>query len=154
VKDIIVICHGDGHQPRSGYLLALATSWTVHSIDPEMEDYWTTNSILPNLTCHRSKIEDIDLVGLCRDMFVVIVGVHSHANFDELWDRLDDVARIRVAVSLPCCAHVVHEIKMETVVDMHELEIPNKGVTIKHKFKNCHILMWCDLDMNIQKIED
>lgn len=140
-KEIVAICHGDGHQPRSGYLLSLATPWMVYSIDPEMEQNWLTQTYLPNLTCHRSVMEDFDL-SVCQDKFVVIVGVHSHADLNELWNRLNDVAHTRVALSIPCCGHVEHEVQLPTKVCMCELEILSKDIGNVHK--NCHVLMWTD----------
>jgi hypothetical protein len=139
---IVALCHGDGHQPRCAYLLSMKTKWDVHSIDPEMKLEWTKNNGVANLSCHRSVIEDVDL-DFCKDKTVILIGVHSHANLDSLWERLDSIAKNKIALSIPCCKHVVHTIAKETVVNMYEREIPNKGVC-KQELTNCHIMIWSD----------
>lgn len=151
--NIIVICHGDGKQPRSGFLFSALSLWTVHAIDPELDELWTKQQHLPNLICHKSIIEDIDLTKICKNKFVIIVGVHSHAHFDKLWHRLDNIAFKRLALSIPCCKHITHTIQKTTIVNMYEMEIPNKNFNDEQCNKisttnnircNRHILMWSD----------
>jgi hypothetical protein len=144
--NVVVLCPGDGKQPRSAYLYAIGTEWTVYSIDPEMEQHWLTQKYLPNLKCYRNKLEDIDLVNICKDKFVIISSVHAHINLRTLWNDLSNVTKGLFALSIPCCQPNTQSLSenIPTVINTYEYEIPNNSICDEVKMKNCHILMWHD----------
>lgn len=134
-KETICICVGDGISPKTAYLFAATAHWQVISVDPEMRDQWLTSEkkgIPGNLTCHKSKMEDVDLTKF-NFKRVIIAAVHSHANLDHLWRRIDTFQE-KICLSIPCCAGFVHEVEnVKPVRMLTELEIPS----LKNK-----ILIW------------
>jgi len=122
MDDILCIVHGDGVTPRTGLIFALCTNWRVISIDPIMggiEDPGEQmirsgiekkhETKLPsNLILHRGLVEDysFDTDGF---NYLAIVGVHSHANLQKLWERFNSITKI--AFTMPCCKYVVSRLR-------------------------------------------
>lgn len=124
---IRVICVGDGIGPAVGYLLAATTKWHVVSVDPLMRDEWLTQTLVPNLTCLKEKMEDVKLGAGTYD-FDIIVAVHSHANLDFLWRRLLTHSQRVVALSIPCCSgYVQHVMDLTPVYEHQEDQIPSSS---------------------------
>lgn len=117
------ICVGDGIAPRTGYPFACVTKWRVMSIDPEMRAPWMDQKDVPNLTCYKQKMEDVKLNGFKR---VIIAAVHSHANLDDLWKRIDKFQE-KICLSIPCCKGFVHAVEdLKPIQSFRELQIPSE----------------------------
>ena len=111
-SNVLCLIPGDGIMPRTGYLFAIYTKWTVISIDPLMNlDRVNAELNTPeNLICLKSKSEDVDLNTYAKDKEdFVIVHVHSHANFDNEWRRLQYISPTgkKIGLTIPCCKKYV-----------------------------------------------
>jgi hypothetical protein len=113
--NVICLIPGDGILPRTGYLLALRTEWKVLSIDPIMDMDRVKSELDPldNLICIRDTSENVDLkqyLDEIEDPIFIMVHVHSHANFQEGWERIKSISPKgnRLALSIPCCKGYVH----------------------------------------------
>jgi hypothetical protein len=119
----VCICVGDGKTPRTGYLIAGTTKWDVRSIDPIMDIKYTEKNWLPNLTCINKKMEDVN-VDEFKGKRMIILAVHSHANLEDLWNRLN-ICRERICLSMLCCKGFVQTISTMTPKKIfREGEIP------------------------------
>lgn len=129
-KNILCICVGDGIGPATGYLMAAATDWNVLSIDPVMRDEWLVDSKISNLTCIKSKMEDVCLEKYIDVKICFIISVHGHADLNALWMRMSKNTRI-IALSIPCCTGFEHYVKnVKPVIKYDENEIPSDKRTL------------------------
>lgn len=116
---VVCIIPGDGVLPRAGYLFALYTNWTVISIDPIMDvDRVKEKYSLKNLHCIRGLDEDLDLKQYLdgnEDPTFVLLHIHSHANFQHGWERLQSISPKgkKIGLTIPCCGGVVHTLPDE-----------------------------------------
>lgn len=107
--DVVCLVPGDGALPRTGAYVALLTHWTVYSVDPLLRDTITINKelngtfinglIYRRLYCLKQKIEDIDQI---EARIGIILAVHSHADLNDAWSKLNVTER-KVTVALECC---------------------------------------------------
>jgi hypothetical protein len=106
-SDVLCICVADGVSPKTGSIFAISTKWNVVSIDPEMNEKWldTEKCLYPNLKCYRSLIEDYE-IDFEKYNYFIVIGVHSHANMNDLWMRF--TGKMVFMVSIPCCGGFVH----------------------------------------------
>lgn len=105
-NDINVYVLGDGRTPRTGMVFAKSSNFNVYSIDPllkprkykllEQEKWYSRLHICP---IKSQEFNPID----CS--ISVIIAVHSHAPFQEFWDRVNGH---KIGIAIPCC--VKHEI--------------------------------------------
>ncbi|SNW62153.1 Hypothetical protein ORPV_249 [Orpheovirus IHUMI-LCC2] len=111
-KDPNVLCLvvADGVNPKTGHIFAGMTAWKVSSIDPIMNDKWIENPRHSNLTCIKSLVEDVDFSYIKDHSMVIVVAVHSHANTNELWNRLITYNKPLIYLSVPCCTGFVHKV--------------------------------------------
>lgn len=127
-ENVLCIVAGDGTCPRTAYGFAKQTKWKVISIDPLMgnnvmrgTNTQTNNAnelierkygceLPSNLTCVRSKAECFQYGS--EFSYVILVHVHSHANFQEMWDKFEGYNRI--GYTMLCCGHVVHKLNNDT----------------------------------------
>lgn len=104
--DTAVLCVGDGFTPRTASLFAFMTRWTCYSVDPNMASIHGASSFrgieIQRLHVIGERIEDcnIDLRGYRN---VVLVGVHSHSNNDNLLRGAQFTCAH--SVMMPCCVH-------------------------------------------------
>jgi hypothetical protein len=119
---VLCIVAGDGICPRTGYGFAQLTKWKVISIDPmmggskikcvagtnQLQSNININNfieqkyqcILPtNLLCVRGYAEQYQY-GDQYD-YVILVHVHSHANFSKMWNKFSD--KYKIGYTMPCC---------------------------------------------------
>jgi len=95
--DIVAIVIGDGHSPRTGALIAMSTSWEVHSIDPLLRPKHVGK--IKRLATHRECFPSPSVMQFDGKK-VVVVAVHSHAGFNPI---LDIECTSLDAVAIPCC---------------------------------------------------
>lgn len=94
--NVLCVCVGDGHTPRTGATFAFRTAWTVASVDPMLRK---TQYNIQRLTVHGCPIEDFH--GMYCHKRVLIVAVHSHAN---LWRASRAFQALRMdIIAIPCC---------------------------------------------------
>lgn len=111
----LCIIPGDGKYPRAGYMFSLITKWQVVSIDPIMNqtDISKLGSLPSNLQCITGSSEDFDF-----DPYVgyniVLVHIHSHANFENMWSSLEPISKLLIGYSLPCCKGYVHTLSNDS----------------------------------------
>lgn len=110
----VCIVPGDGIGPRTGLMFALLTKWQVISVDPIM-NIGALPELPSNLTCIKGKVEDIDLKPY-QGFNCVSVHVHSHANYEELWKKFEEISpnAFHIGYSNPCCVGYQH------TLDNHE----------------------------------
>ncbi len=124
---VLCICVADGKRPQTGYIFASATNWITYSIDPMMIENFVQKT---NLVSICSRIEDVDLENISNGFeYVVIVGVHSHADFNNLWNRFEN--KKLLGLSIPCCDHVVHKLnKIEPYFEKSDAGILSRKNTV------------------------
>lgn len=125
-KNILCLVVADGMNPKTGILLSVKTEWNVISIDPILKEKWVNNKIIPNLSCYNDLVENvIDSILIENENVdqVVIVGVHSHANLNNVWKKID---KKKFCLSIPCCAGYEHYIKdHEPIFCVQDMGIPS-----------------------------
>ena len=110
--DIVAIVIGDGHSPRTGALIAMSTSWEVHSIDPLLRPKHVGK--IKRLHVHREPFPSSSVDGF-EGKRVVVVAVHSHAPFEPI---LNIRCSHMDAVAIPCCVpHVLPNLKPQIYAD-------------------------------------
>jgi hypothetical protein len=125
------ICSGDGIGPAVGYPLAcLNSDWTVLSVDPLMRQEWVDghagdSSYPSNLECKKDLIENVGFEHLANHDLILLISVHGHGNFGEVWTKLVALSCRVIGVSLPCCAHVNHLAPLPPVQSLNVIEIPS-----------------------------
>jgi hypothetical protein len=137
--NILCLAVGDGKHPRSGILFALATKWHVISIDPIMDNKWLNQykSVITNLECKQATANDvISTIDFAGYQYVIMVGVHSHANMFEakrmIMKKKSDTKLL--LLHMPCCKKIPIQFNnIKPIVDVHDIIIPS----IKNR-----ILMW------------
>jgi len=97
-RNVVCWCIGDGASPRTGALLAFTTRWKVVSIDPRLRQFSSFQSI-DRLTVVSGKAEDYDYAA-DGGAIHLIVGVHSHAPWNDIWNRTPER---KIGVAIPCC---------------------------------------------------
>lgn len=143
--NILCLIVGDGLGPKTGILFAAKTKWCVHSIDPIMHEKWIREpqsgtiqvlrpgfaGLVPNLTCHRALVEDVDdsLFNANPNIkAIIIIGVHSHADLNNLW--LKTIAKFNqkpiFLLSIPCCKGYEHYVKnVDPILNITDTGIPS-----------------------------
>lgn len=102
---VAVYCIGDGRTPRTASLMSELSGWTIHSIDPQLDEFktrriWGENyKNADRIKIHRQKSEDFTDFDI-KASLSIIIAVHSHAPFEEFWNR---VPFPKFAVAIPCC---------------------------------------------------
>ena len=133
MQDVLCICVADGKTPKSGHLFAGCTEFKVISIDPLMSKKYVGKSGHKNLTCIDDVVENANLGETEKYKMVVLVGIHSHANIQNLWDKLVKEEKPILCLSIPCCGGFVHGPKQDP-----EEEFKERGIfSDKNK-----ILIW------------
>lgn len=117
--NVLVLCVGDGNRPQTGTLFAITNcKWNIYSIDPIMDDKYQHS--FPNLHCVSALIEDCSFDYSKYDL-VIIVGVHSHANLNNLWNSIQAK---KILVTLPCCGSFVHTLAdVRPVIEEYDIGI-------------------------------
>lgn len=123
--NVICLIPGDGILPRTGYLLALKTQWKVLSIDPIMNMDRVNSELeaLDNLICIKDTSENVDLkqyLDEIEDPIFVMIHVHSHANFQEGWERIKGISPNgkRLGLTIPCCKGYVHRLEDDKLLNV------------------------------------
>jgi hypothetical protein len=149
---IVCIVHGDGINPRTALLLALTTRWQVHSVDPIMGGLVCQGDpratiegrygieLPDNLMIHRAKVEDADIRIPDDTDFVIMVGVHSHADLPSMWRRF--LGYRRVAFTLPCCPDV--NATLDDVDDARVL-LHGENEEMKMQSNKCEYFVYTDV---------
>src|SRR5439155_25131412 len=131
---ILCLVIADGISPKTGILFALNTNWNIHVIDPIMDDKWVNGkfkNIIPNMVCYRNKIEEIDdnifknNIGFEK---LIIIGVHSHANLNLLWEKIIyNFPQVSIfLLSIPCCNGFEHYVKkQDPFINIIDYAIPS-----------------------------
>jgi hypothetical protein len=118
--NIKVYCLGDGNTPRTAFVLASLSHWTIYSIDPALQVDKILKYERPSPKCMDRvhlfpiKSEQFTDIDMSCDLSIV-VGVHSHAPFEEFWSR---VPSPKLGIAIPCC--VKHEIKNLNPIESYE----------------------------------
>ncbi|KAL0487426.1 hypothetical protein AKO1_000842 [Acrasis kona] len=120
----------DGSTPRTGAIFALSTNWLIYSIDPVMKTNNGAAKKLERLSCHQSTAEDFVIPEQVEGALSVVVAVHSHANFNDFWQRLPTP---KIGVAIPCCVEQsCDDLQCQSEYDdLHMLSAAN------------HIKTWC-----------
>ena len=106
--NIVALIAGDGVTPKTGYPLSILTTWKIYSVDPLMNVQWQNQTYCNNLTCSANTIEnfvainDINTTLKNCDM-IIIIGVHAHVNFNDLWPKLKKYGKPLILLSILCC---------------------------------------------------
>jgi len=154
-ENVLCLAVGDGKHPRAGILFALATKWAVISIDPIMDVKWVEqpehaeianetdnfSKLLPNLKCvANTDNEVINEINFNKYEYVVIIGVHTHANMAHVKNTITKKKRDAKILLLyvPCCKGIPKEFnKTNRTIDLNDEAIPtDKNRVIVWKF-NC-----------------
>lgn len=114
--NVLCLCVADGMRPQTGTLFAIKTKWQVYSIDPLMNSEYKHD--YANLHCVSSLVEDCHF-DFEKYELVVVIGVHSHANLDDLWIKIGENKKF--LLSIPCCGGIVHTVEgVEPVFDLFD----------------------------------
>ena len=98
---VVCVVPGCGQYPHTAALLALATSWTVHAVDPMLVACeWG----IENLRCHQTYVELFRLTA----PRVLIVAVGSHADLNSCVGAV--TAQRLAIVVIPCGCEVKSEV--------------------------------------------
>lgn len=132
-KKVLCICAADGKGPKTGYVLSMRTKWDILSIDPIMGDEYINrfNGMPETLTCYKDYIENVDFESLSFNYdIIVVIGVHSHANNDNIYQRLLQLNTKYLLLSVPCCGgfqHIVSGVEPNIIIkDIQILSPKNK----------------------------
>ena len=119
-KNIVVYCLGDGVTPRTASLLASSSHWDIHSIDLALNNKRLQKRLkgmpdyMSRVHIHPIKSEEFtDIKSDCK--LSIIVAVHSHAPFEEFWNR---VPSPKIAFTVPCC--IPHSISGLDPIEVYE----------------------------------
>ncbi len=143
--NVLCITVADGVAPRAGSIFSMHTKWQVHSVDPLMREKWTNKTnkkFFPNLTCHTNTIENSYeeiIKSISNPVTIVVIGVHSHANLNDLWIRITtDFNKTPILfLSIPCCKGFQHHINgVEPILNITDENIPTTANRILIWTKN------------------
>jgi hypothetical protein len=98
-SSVMLVSVGDGTTPRTAATFALTTAWQCHAVDPRLRAKATWNRI-PRLTCHRVRVEEVEL----QADTVVVAMVHAHVEASAALASIR--ARRVVVIAMPCCVPV------------------------------------------------
>lgn len=131
-KNVLCLVVADGTSPKTGVLFALNFKWDTVVVDPIMYEDWTNgflSDFIPNMACYASKIETmLESINFNNRDAIIVVGVHSHANLNNLWNYISkDYSQVPLALlSIPCCGNIEHYIKSkEPFLDFIDSGIPS-----------------------------
>lgn len=137
IDDPNTICYviADGTKPRTGVMLLYSTKWDIIVTDPVMEKQWLGNKYDERLTCFNELSQDLHLKGPSRGTeMVIVIGVHSHADYSEFHKRLVDFYDVPLLmVSIPCCkgfVHTIDELEPLITVEEHGIFSPKNKVLV------------------------
>lgn len=105
LKTTVCYVLGDGTTPRTGATLAMSSNFTVYSIDPLLKTTSQTinkfelKSLSERLHICKCKSEEFTNIEQNAKLSIIL-GVHSHANLNEFWQR---VPSPKIAIVIPCC---------------------------------------------------
>lgn len=125
IKDPSTICYviADGTKPKTGLLLLYSTMWNIIVTDPLMTEEWLGNQYDKRLFCSNELSDDLKLLSPKKDTkMVIVIGVHSHANYSDFYKRLRKFYDIPLLLlSIPCCKGFVHTIEeLEPLMEIED----------------------------------
>lgn len=120
---------GGGNNPRTASLFFTfdenpeSKFW---SVDPEMGKKYVETPVHPKIECYDKLIEDVSIEAHSDKELIILVGVHCHANMDDLWKRCVLMDKPIIMVSMPCCKGFVNKpIDVEPVYYVSDPAIPS-----------------------------
>lgn len=104
-KNVTVYVPGDGSTPRTAAVFAKLSNFTVYSIDPRLKDKLYFKSVdekwPSRVHVHSKRTENFHINPNEEEkQLSMVIAVHSHAPFQELWDRIPSP---KIGIAIPCC---------------------------------------------------
>lgn len=130
---VALVAVGDGCTPRTAATFAFRSSWSCHSVDPQLREgsRWVG---VRGLSVHRCKVEQWKLVPWHSRC--VLVAVHSHAALDAAVRACASASRVDV-FAMPCCVGQELARQPNCVVTDKSIASPHRAVKVwLHYFSN------------------
>ncbi len=131
-KNVVCYCIGDGHRPQMASMISILTAWNkIYSIDPLLCIKKWQKSISSKIILCKMVTEEFNTIDNDATMSIII-GIHSHANFNHFWNRIPKPA---IGVSIPCCVpqYVENQNPCIEYIDLGIVDSPMNAVMIWKK---------------------
>lgn len=123
-SSIVALDVACGATPRTGALLAHMTRWTVHAVDPRVNNLRQYK--INNLHIHKDKIQNL----LFSNGTVVVCAVHPHIQVQEILNSIS--AKEIFLVSIECC--VPQKLNVVPIIEYDDIHnwSPKRKVRVWH----------------------
>ncbi len=131
--DVRVHVVGDGHSPRTGAVFAARSAWEVHSIDPLLRIEKASFSRIDRLHLHKEKVQDYTPEPF--EGVDIVVAVHSHAPFGDLWHRLEGP---KLGIAMPCCVPQNTGYEPDHTYEDYGIHSPHRTILVWNELEDSH----------------
>lgn len=127
-KKKLMIDVGGGINPRTASLFFAIDTHPESkflSVDPQMDKKYVKTPVHSKIECFDKVIEDVSFEKYDVDL-IIVIGVHCHANMNDLWKRCIGTKKPVIVLTIPCCKGFVNKpIDIEPVYYVSDPAIPS-----------------------------